>query len=146
MTVPVRAFEARPLSAAPLSVQTALEAVACGFPSPAQDYWDGDIDLGEHLIRDRVSTFIMRTYGDSMEPSVRDGDEIIVDRSLRPRPGHMVVAVIDGELTVKRFGDYDTEGRVVLVADNPGHPPVVVPELSDATLWGVVTWVLHREA
>lgn len=138
--------QSRRVSASPVAVMAALEAVPCGFPSPAQDYWDGDLDLGEHLIRDRASTFIMRARGESMSPTVQDGDELIVDRGIRPAPGRMVVAVIDGELTVKRIGSVDRDGRASLVADNPAHPPVIVAELSEALIWGVVTWVLHREA
>lgn len=135
---------AKRLGASQLTLHAALEAVACGFPSPAQDYWDGDIDLGEHLIRDRAATFILRASGHSMQPTVQDGDELIVDRSIRPVPGSMIVAVVDGELTVKRLGGVSDEGAV-LVADNPSHPPVIVAELSEALVWGVVTWVLHRE-
>lgn len=135
--------DAQVLSATPLALSLALETVACGFPSPAQDYWDGDIDLGEHLIRDRASTFIMRAGGESMYPTIQDGDEIIVDRGLQPALGKMVVAIIDGELTVKRL--YSERGLTILRADNPQHPDILIAELSDLTIWGVVTWVLHRE-
>ena len=118
-------------------------AVPAGYPSPAQDYYDGRIDLSEHLIRDPVSTFILRVVGDSMEGAgISDGDEIIVDRSLTPDDGNVVVAVLNGELTVKRLRV--TGGGVVLVAENPRYPPIPVPDLADFQVWGVVTRSLHR--
>lgn len=119
------------------------EAVYAGFPSPAQDYWLGDIDLGEHLIRDRTSTFIVRAVGSSMERAgIYDGDRLIVDRSITPQNGHIVIAILDGELTVKRLRR--DRGRISLCAENPAFPDITIPELSDLTIWGVVTWVLHR--
>jgi DNA polymerase V len=77
--------------------------VAAGYPSPAQDYFDGRIDLNAQLIKDITSTFVVRVTGDSMERAgISDGDELIVNRALEPRDGSVVVAVLDGELTVKR--------------------------------------------
>lgn len=118
-------------------------AVAAGFPSPAQDYYTGPIDLNEHLIKDITSTFIVRVSGDSMEPAgISDGDELIVDRSLTPRHGNVVVAVLDGELTIKRL--WLTGRGVVLHAENPTYPDLRIPALSELTIWGVVTRCLHR--
>lgn len=124
-------------------VLVAPVAVPAGFPSPAQDYYSGRIDLNEHLIRDETSTFIVRVSGDSMEPAgISDGDELIVDRSLEPQHGSVVVAVLDGELTIKRL--LLTRGGVVLHADNPRYPDIRVPALSELIVWGVVTRSLHR--
>jgi DNA polymerase V len=118
-------------------------AVACGYPSPAQDYYDGPLDLTEHLITDHAATFVVRASGDSMtEAGISDGDELLVDRSLTPADGDVVVAVVDGELTVKRLDL--TPAGVVLRAENPAYPPLVVPELSDVQVWGVVTFCLHH--
>ena len=118
-------------------------AVACGYPSPAQDYYDGPIDLTEKLIDDQAATFVVRAAGESMVNSgISAGDEILVDRSKRPRDGDVVVAVLDGELTIKRLRI--TGAGVVLQADNPEFPDVVVPELSELTIWGVATYSLHH--
>lgn len=119
------------------------DAVHAGFPSPAHHYWSGDIDLGEHLIRDRTSTFIVRAVGSSMERAgIFDGDRLIVDRAITPQHGHIVIAILDGELTVKRL--LSDRGHIILHAENPSHADIEIPELSDLTIWGVVTWVLHR--
>lgn len=118
-------------------------AVACGYPSPAQDYYDGPIDLTERLVEDQAATFIVRAAGHSMiDAGISAGDEILVDRSRRPRDGDVVVAVLDGELTIKRLRL--TGAGVVLQADNPEFPDVVVPELSDLVIWGVATYSLHH--
>ena len=107
-----------------LSVLISPVRVAAGYPSPAQDYFDGRIDLNEHLIKDITSTYVVRVSGDSMEGAgISDGDELIVNRALDPKDGSVVIAVLDGELTIKRLRI--TASGVVLQADNPavpGHP------------------------
>lgn len=118
-------------------------AVAAGYPSPAQDYFDGRIDLNEHLIKDITSTFVVRVTGDSMERAgISDGDELIVNRALEPKDGSVVIAVLDGELTVKRLRI--TATGVVLQAENPRYPDIRVPGLSELTIWGVATRCLHH--
>jgi DNA polymerase V len=118
-------------------------AVPAGFPSPAQDYFSGRIDLNKHLINDITSTFLVRVSGHSMEGAgISDGDELVVDRSLTPVDGNVVVAVVDGEMTIKRLRL--EHGRVRLSAENPGYPDVVIPELSELSVWGVATRCLHR--
>ena len=117
--------------------------VPAGFPSPSQDYSDTKIDLTQMLIRDELSTFIVRVSGDSMEGAgIYDGDKLIVDRSIEPRDGHVVIAVVDGEMTVKRLRV--TPPGVVLQAENAEYPDVTVAELSDLTIWGVATTCLHQ--
>ncbi|MCJ1697704.1 translesion error-prone DNA polymerase V autoproteolytic subunit [Rathayibacter caricis] len=126
-----------------LLLLVAGDAVAAGFPSPAQDYFDGSLDLNDHLIRDKTSTFIVRVSGESMTGAgISDGDELVVDRSITPTHGSVVIAILDGELTVKRLEL--RPGGVVLRAENPEYPPILVPELSDLQVWGVVTVCLHR--
>lgn len=116
--------------------------VAAGFPSPAQDYFDGRIDLNEHLIKDITSTYVVRVCGESMEGAgISDGDELIVNRALEPVDGSVVVAVLDGELTIKRLRI--TPAGVVLQAENPAYPDILVPALSDLVIWGVATRCLH---
>lgn len=118
-------------------------AVPAGFPSPAQDYFDGRLDLNKHLISDFTSTFLVRVAGHSMEGAgISDGDELVVDRSLAPADGNVVVAILDGELTVKRFRV--SGGVVRLVAENPDYPDIDIPELGELTIWGVVTRCLHH--
>lgn len=118
-------------------------AVAAGFPSPAQDYYDGPIDLTEMLVDDEAATFIVRVSGHSMiGAGIWDGDELLVDRSKTPRDGDVVVAVLDGELTVKRLRV--TRSGVVLQAENADYPDIMVPELSELQVWGVVTYCLHH--
>lgn len=117
-------------------------SVSAGFPSPGQDYAQTQIDLTELLIRDQVSTFIVRVSGSSMEGAgISDGDELIVDKGLEPRDGDVVIAAIDGEMTVKRLSI--TPSGVVLKAENSDYPNIVVPELSDLRIWGVATTCLH---
>lgn len=117
--------------------------IPAGFPSPSQDYSDNRIDLTQLLIKDETSTFIVRVSGDSMEGAgIYDGDELIVDRSIKPRDGHVVIAVVDGEMTVKRLRITSTS--VVLQAENSQYPDITVPELSDLHIWGVATRCLHR--
>ena len=126
-----------------LLLLVAGDAVAAGFPSPAQDYFDGSLDLNDHLIRDKTSTFIVRVSGESMVGAgISDGDELVVDRSITPTHGSVVIAILDGELTVKRLEL--RPGGVVLRAENSEYPPILVPELSDLQVWGVVTVCLHR--
>ena len=127
---------------APLA-ERAEEAVPAGFPYPAQGYYSGPVDLNRHLINDPAATFIVRVSGDSMiGAGIFDGDEIIVERSLEPHDGNVVIAVVDGELTVKRLR-FD-HGRVRLVPETPAYADIVLEELSELTVWGVVTRCLHR--
>lgn len=118
------------------------ESVAAGYPSPAQDYFDGRINLNEHLIKDVTSTFVVRVTGDSMEGAgISDGDELIVNRALTPRDGSIVIAILDGELTVKRLQLKD--GGVVLHAENPKYPDIQVPDESALQIWAVAETCLH---
>ena len=126
-----------------VSLLVPADAVAAGFPSPAQDYFDGSLDLNDHLIRDKTSTFIVRVSGESMTGAgISDGDELVVYRSITPTHGSVVIAILDGELTVKRLELH--RGGVVLRAENPEYPPIVVASLSDLQVWGVVTYCLHQ--
>lgn len=124
-----------------ISLPVAPEAAQCGFPSPAQDYPTEELSLVEHLIRDRAATYFWRAAGRSMEPVIPDGSLLIVDRGVTPVPGRIVVAIVDGEFTVKRL-HIDPNGQVTLRAENPVFPHLVLPELSEMTVWGVVTFII----
>ncbi|MGP9502152.1 LexA family protein [Specibacter sp. AOP5-B1-6] len=118
-----------------------------GFASPARDYFDGGIDLNRHLIRDRTSTFVMRVSGESMAGAgIADGDEIIVDRALAPRNGSVVVAVVEGELLIRRLVKHDGVSSLSTQPANvPSPASVEVVALSgEVSVWGVVTRCLHH--
>jgi DNA polymerase V len=116
--------------------------VSAGFPSPAGDYVESQIDLNEWLIGNKLATYIVRVEGDSMADKIHSGDRLIVDRSLEPRNRDVVVACIDGEMIVKRLLVVD--GRCLLVADNPEYPPVEIDGDSELIIWGVVTHGIRR--
>jgi DNA polymerase V len=115
--------------------------VSAGFPSPAGDYVERDIDLNDWLIRNKLATYIVRVEGDSMEDEIHPEDMLIVDRSLEPRHGDVVVASLDGEMLVKRLVVDD--GRHFLVAVNPLYPAVELNGDREAVIWGVATHCVH---
>jgi DNA polymerase V len=116
-------------------------AVRAGFPSPADDHLDADIDLHRHVVKRPASTFFVRAEGDSMlGDGIHHGDLLVVDRSLEPLPGRVIVIAVDGELTVKRL---ELVGkRAYLRASNPAYKPIPL-EGCESHVWGVVTHVLH---
>ncbi len=134
----------QPLSSQRTSRQLPLagERVAAGFPSPAEDYVDVGIDLNDQLIRHPTSTFFLRVSGDSMTgDGIHDGDLLVVDRSLDPHPGRVVVAVLDGGFTLKRLVRH--HGRLRLEAANPNYPPLDLRSCNDVQIWGVAIHVIH---
>lgn len=129
------------LDAPELSLTLAPDAAQCGFPSPAQDYPTEELSLIEHLVRDRTSTYFWRAAGHSMGPEIPDGALLIVDRGVQPASGRIVIAIVDGEFTVKRL-HINSDGLVTLRAQNPKYPHIFLPELSEMTVWGVVTYII----
>lgn len=114
--------------------------VPAGFPSPAEDHYDGPLDLDEHLIRNPAATYILRVSGWSMrDAGISDGDEIIVDRSLQAGDGSIVVAVVDAEFTVKILRTRPPR----LEPANPEYPVIPIPE-DGIEVWGAVTTVIHH--
>ena len=125
-----------------LTLPLAGERVAAGFPSPADDYVEVGIDLNEQLIHHPTSTFFLKVSGDSMlGAGIHDGDLLIVDRSLEPRPGRVVVAVLDGAFTLKRLVRH--QGRLRLEAANSAYPPLELHRCGDVQIWGVAIHVIH---
>jgi len=111
-----------------------------GFESPAQDYIERKLDLNERYIRHPAATFFMRVDSDAMlGAGIARGDVIIVDRSLEPRTGRVVVAAVGGELLVRRLSG--KPGETLLLPENPDYAPIAPDE--DSTIWGVVTEVIH---
>ncbi|MHB1247830.1 MAG: LexA family protein [Polaromonas sp.] len=116
-------------------------SIRAGFPSPADDYVEKRIDLNEELIQHREATFFLRVKGQSMvDAGIDDGDELIVDRAIKPEHGRIVIAAVDGELTVKRF--YQRDGVVKLIAENPKHPDIELKDGQEMLIWGVVTRII----
>ena len=119
-----------------------IEPLSAGFPSPAEDFLEEPLDLQQALIRHPAATFLARVEGDSMlHAGIHSQDLLVIDRSLEPREGHVVVAVLDGELTVKRLTR--REGQVFLVSEHPEYAPIEVRPEMDFHVWGVVTFVIH---
>jgi len=118
--------------------------IPAGFPSPADDYLEMSLDLNEHLIRNPSSTFFARVTGSSMINSgIYDNDIVIIDKSLQPKNGSILVCVIDGEFTIKRFKRVD-DNTAYLMPDNPNFNPIKVDQNNDFTIWGVVTYTIHK--
>ena len=117
--------------------------VKAGFPSPAEDYIEKSLDFNEYLVSHPAATFCLRVSGDSMYGAgIFPGDIIIVDRAIAPSRGSIIVAAVDGELTVKRL--LYKNGRTVLSPENPAYPDIVIAHESECSIWGVVTYVIHR--
>ncbi|BEL41977.1 LexA family protein [Mycobacteroides abscessus] len=122
-------------------IAVAASRVAAGWPSPADDYLEGHIDLSEHLIPRPAATFLIRAAGWSMrDAGICDGDTLVVDRSVRARDGQIVVAIVEGEFVVKYLR---TRGKPRLVAAHPDYPDIPL-EGREHQIWGTVTWVLHH--
>lgn len=117
--------------------------VPAGFPSPADDFDEAELDIAAHLVRNPDATFFVRAQGDSMVMAgIRSGDVLVVDKSVDPRVGMVVIAVLDGQMTVKELGRVGA--RYALVArpvDLEEYPPVVVGPDQELRVWGVVVGV-----
>ena len=132
-----------PLSPSPLALPLGLTPVSAGFPSPAEDYEDKRLDINDYLVRNPVSTFYFPVQGDSMQGAeIFDGDILVVDRSVSPRHGQIVVAFINGERLVKRL--HRRDGCVSLVAEHPAYPTLNLSEGDDLEIWGVVIGKFKR--
>ena len=125
----------------PLPIDTVK--VSAGFPSPAADYEEQRLDINEYLVPNPVSTFFFPVQGDSMKGAeIFDGDILVVDRSIKPRHGHIVVAFVNGERLVKRLNIRN--GRVALLAENTAYPVMEICEGTELVIWGVVTGKFKR--
>lgn len=121
----------------PVVLPLAGDSVRAGFPSPAEDFAVKRIDLTEVLVKHPQATFLLRVRGESMrEAGIFDGDTLVVDRAVKPRHGHIVVAVVDGEFTVKFL--HDRAGRIKLKPANATYPDIVPREGQTVEVWGVV--------
>ena len=117
--------------------------VPAGFPSPADDHMEGKLDLNTHLVKHPTATFFVKASGDSMlGAGIHDGDILVVDRSLEPRKGKVVIAAVDGQLTVKRLQKKGS--KTFLVPENKKFRSIELNENNDVKIWGVVTNVIHK--
>ena len=117
-----------------------IHKVGAGFPSPATDYIEDDIDLNSHLIKNSPATFIIRVQGKSMtEVGIHDGDLLIVDRSINPKNFSTVIANVKEELVVKTFIKEKDKNHLI-----SGHSKIELDQNPNIIIWGVVTYVIHK--
>lgn len=116
--------------------------IKAGFPSPADDYIEKNLDLNEYLIKHPASTFFLKVEGESMiEAGIHSGDILIVDRALEPKNNKIVIAALNGELTVKRIKK--EKNKLLLIPENNKYDPIEISEEMDFSIWGIVTYVIH---
>lgn len=131
-----------PRMSGPCPMPLVTARVSAGYPSPAADYEEDKLDLNKHLIRNPAATFFVRVTGDSMiGAGIHHGDLLVVDRSLAPRDKNVVIADLDGELTVKRIRI--RRGKLSLEAENRDYPAQEISGDRPFEVWGVVTHVIH---
>jgi DNA polymerase V len=124
------------------SQQEVKTANATGFGAAADDYMERGIDLNEQLVKNKPATFFFRMKGDAMEQAgIFDGDILIVDRSLKLANGKIIVAVLNGELLVRRF--HKNFSSAFLIPENPRYKPVNLAEFNDFKIWGVLVYTIH---
>lgn len=131
-----------PENAKKLGLPMFFESVSAGFPSPADDYLEGKLDLNDYLVNNPAATFFVRVKGESMINSgIYSGDILIVDRSIEPKSGNIIIAVLNGELTVKRL---EKKGKkVYLVPENAEFKAIEITNEMNFEVWGVVKTVIH---
>lgn len=118
-------------------------SIKAGFPSSADDFIEKQLDLNELMVKHPAATFFVRVEGDSMiNAGIQSGDILVVDRSLEPSHGKIVVALLNGEFTVKRINI--NKSKIILEAENKAYSAIHVDAESDFQVWGVVTYVIHR--
>ncbi|MGB3547846.1 MAG: translesion error-prone DNA polymerase V autoproteolytic subunit [Saprospiraceae bacterium] len=117
--------------------------VSAGFPSPADDYLEEHLDVGDYLVKNPTATFFVRVQGDSMVGAgIHPDDILVVDRSLAARHNTIIIAVLNGEFTVKRL--YKKGGDIRLVPENPRYASLSIRDGDEFDVWGVVAHVLHK--
>ena len=127
----------------PLLLPLAAHRVPAGFPSPATDYLEDGLDLNDYLVQHPAATFLFSVQGHSMQGAgILDGDKVVVDRAVDARHGHIVVAAVDGEFTLKRL--YQRHNRLELHPDNPDFQPIRLTPGQQLEIWGVVVGAVRR--
>lgn len=124
-------------NAADFKIPLFVSKVRAGFPSPADDYIETHLDLNTHLISHPAATFFVKAAGDSMvDAGIYEDDLLVVDRSIEPVHGKIVIAALNGELTVKRLSI--VKGVIHLVPENKKYKPILITETLEFVIWGVV--------
>ena len=122
--------------------QQVSTANATGFGAATDDYAERGIDLNEQLVRNKPATFFFRMKGDAMQDAgIFDGDTLIVARSVKLVNGRVIVAILNGELMVRRF--HKNFASAFLIAENSRYKNINLAEFSDFAVWGVITYVIH---
>lgn len=117
--------------------------VPAGFPSPAEDFLEKRLDLNEYLVKNKSATFLIKVHGNSMvNAGIFDGDILIIDRSVQPTSGKIVLGVLNGEFTVKKIDK--RKNSLFLMPENESYSPIEVTSEMDFTIWGVVTFAIHK--
>lgn len=133
----------KPKIGAKVALPLFVSGVKAGFPSPAEDFIDKSLDLNELLIKHPAATFFVRVDGNSMiNAGISSGDILIVDRSLEAQNNSIIVAIVDGEFTVKRLKKAGKQ--IVLIPENPEYNPILIHSETQFEVWGVVTTVIHK--
>jgi len=123
-------------------IPLARESISAGFPSPAEDYMELGIDLNRELIKHPISTFFLRVSGNSMNNAgIYNNDLLIIDKSINPMPGHIVVAILDGEFTLKRL--VKDNNSYYLKAENSNYPAINLYQYAEVQIWGVAIYSIH---
>lgn len=126
----------------PFKIPLMSSTVTAGFPSPADDHLDLPIDLNEYLVKHPAATFYVRVQGDSMDDAgIHQGDLLIVDRAEPYTIGSIVLAVLDGEFTVKKL--MKKNDSLYLLSSNTAYHPIKIETETDFKVWGVVTYIVH---
>ena len=134
---------AKPETENSISLPAFSSTVQAGFPSPADDHIERRLDLNELVISHPAATFYVKVEGESMcDAGIHSGDILVVDRSKEPNHGKIVVAVINGEFTVKRF--LVNKDGAWLAPENPAFSRIKVDSEADFQVWGVVTYIIHK--
>lgn len=126
-----------------LNIPLYLSLLHAGFPSPADDYKENSLDLDELVIQNPKATFYIRVSGDSMKNAgIADGDIVVVDRAMSARHNSIIVALLNGEFTLKRLSYKNN--TIYLVPANPLYKPIRITEEAEFQVWGVVTYCIHK--
>ena len=126
-----------------IKIPFAFSSVAAGFPSPASDYLNDALDLNELLIKRPSSTFFVRATGNSMiNAGIFEGDILVVDKSLEAKNGNIIIGVLAGEFTVKRYNI--NNGTITLISENEFYQNIYINEYSDFRVWGVVISIIRQ--
>ena len=124
-------------------IPLAESSVHAGFPSPADDFLEGSLDLNSLVIKHPEATFFARVEGDSMQDEgIAEGDILVVDKAIEPFDGCLAVAYVEGEFTLKRVRM--EPDRILLVPANPKYPVIEIAAGQDFAVWGVVRWIIKQ--